>query len=376
MIVGAGPSGCMAAVMLARRAWRVSLVEPQRFPRDKVCGEMLSALGLDVLRRQGLFQRLQAARPPVIRRALLHAANGATAMLRLPRPGWGLSRLAMDSALLDAAREAGVRVLQPARCEAVNGGRTVRLRIRSLVDNAIQDHDADCAIIADGKSAAWGDRPAATADFGLKAHFARIDGPPDAVELFGVRGHYVGFGPIEDDTWNLAMSVPAARLRAVRGDGDRLLDELTTEHPALARRLSGAVRATRWIASPLPRYAVRRRWPAGVIPVGNAAAAIEPIGGEGMGLALASAEQAADGIDAAYRAGRPLDVGLLQRRYAALWTVRSLACRAAARALSRPAIAPLVISALNVSRPCARVTLALLGKSTPHQCLPAIAHLC
>ena len=52
LIIGAGPAGCAAAVVLARRGWAVTLVEQHRFPRDKVCGgwitpQIVSELQLD-----------------------------------------------------------------------------------------------------------------------------------------------------------------------------------------------------------------------------------------------------------------------------------------------------------------------------------------
>jgi 2-polyprenyl-6-methoxyphenol hydroxylase-like FAD-dependent oxidoreductase len=109
------------------------------------------------------------------------------------------------------------------------------------------------------------------------------------LKLFGVTGHYVGVAPIEDGRSNVAFSVPAKRLEAFRGDLDALWRQLLTENPTLAERFGGAERVSDWLASPLPRFAIQRRWPEGVIPLGNAAAALEPIGGEGMGLAMRSA---------------------------------------------------------------------------------------
>src|SRR4051794_6861569 len=115
-IIGAGPAGTTAAFALAKRGWDVTLIEQQRFPRDKVCGESLSALGLEVLTRLGLIDRLQSLAPTLLRSTILHSSDGRHLTCPLPRPMWGLSRLAMDTALLEAARSVGVCVLQPARC--------------------------------------------------------------------------------------------------------------------------------------------------------------------------------------------------------------------------------------------------------------------
>src|SRR5256885_705845 len=60
----------------------------------------------------------------------------------------------------------------------------------------------------------WGAAPpAATGDFGIKAHFVDVAGPRDTIELFGTAGHYGGLAAIEGDRWNAAFTVPAELLR-------------------------------------------------------------------------------------------------------------------------------------------------------------------
>ena len=365
IVIGGGPAGSVVALLLARRGWGVTLVEQHRFPRDKVCGECLSALGADVLRGVGLFDQLLGHHPVRLVRTSLHAPSGASVTTRLPRPMWGISRVVLDGLLLDAARREGVTVLQPARVESVEPGAAPRVRVRDLVTNGVREHACDRVVVADGKSALLGDigPPPPTADLGVKAHFERVDvdGPADAIELFGLADCYGGLAPIEARRWNAAFSVPAARVRERRGDLDAVFSDLMSENVTLARRLRGATRAGPWLASPLPRFAVRRRWPRNVIPVGNAAAAIEPIGGEGMGLALRSAELTAAALGAASRGGTQEETALLAG-YSRLWSARGCACRAAARAVSSGRAAerltPLVRAVPRLLRP----VLALMGK--------------
>src|SRR3954447_13079786 len=122
VVIGAGPAGSLAALLLARGGWDVTLIEQHPFPRDKVCGECLSALGLDVLRRAGLLDTFRNETPTTLTQASLHAATGESATLPLPSEMWGLSRACLDLRLLDAARAAGALVLQPARCERLIPG--------------------------------------------------------------------------------------------------------------------------------------------------------------------------------------------------------------------------------------------------------------
>lgn len=408
-IIGGGPAGSTAAILLARAGWDVTLLEQSRFPRDKVCGECLSALGFEVLTRLRLDDVFRAAGAVRLDHADVHAPSGRSRRVPLPTPMWGLSRRRLDGLLLEAARAAGAVVRQPARCEGIEApGEAadaarherrpessarevssrnltrgpaavvppsaappdrpgpVHVRVRDLTNSAVQTIAASYVILADGKGAFAfaGDAPAPTGDFGIKTHFANVDGPRDTIELFGVRGSYGGLAAIEGGRWNAAFSVPGTRLKSHRGDIDALFAELISENPVLARSLAGAERVGDWLASPLPRFAVRKRWSAHLIPVGNAAAALEPIGGEGMGLAMRSAELAAAELvaSATRDGGAPAD---RQRRltaaYRGLWQTRRFGCRAAAVAASAPGVANF-ITLRRPPAPLVRGALRLIGK--------------
>src|SRR5206468_1719657 len=60
VIVGAGPAGTVAAIVLARAGARVSVIERATFPRDKLCGDTVNPGTLAHLRRLGLDDGLDA----------------------------------------------------------------------------------------------------------------------------------------------------------------------------------------------------------------------------------------------------------------------------------------------------------------------------
>src|SRR5262245_46841708 len=130
LVVGGGPAGASAAILLASAGWRIAIVEKRRFPRRKVCGEFVSATSWPLLRELGVAEPLLAQAGPEVRRVGLYAGETVLAAdMPTPRDGredWGraVGREHLDSLLLARAAAAGVDVIQPwtlSRVERIAG---------------------------------------------------------------------------------------------------------------------------------------------------------------------------------------------------------------------------------------------------------------
>ncbi len=119
VVVGAGPAGVAAAVTLARAGREVLLVDKARFPRDKCCGDGLTTGALRQLERLGL-EPGSLPSMEVVDDVVLHDPAGRRLHLPLPR-GQGMfaavvPRLHLDAALVDLARGVGVKVADGHPC--------------------------------------------------------------------------------------------------------------------------------------------------------------------------------------------------------------------------------------------------------------------
>jgi flavin-dependent dehydrogenase len=111
VVVGGGPAGSMAALVLARGGADVALVDKSAFPRDKACGDVVGPRALQLLSDLGLA--LPAGRDvgdmlvvgPTGRRVRLPSADGLT----YPGHGTAVTRTAFDAMLHRAACDAGAR---------------------------------------------------------------------------------------------------------------------------------------------------------------------------------------------------------------------------------------------------------------------------
>jgi menaquinone-9 beta-reductase len=122
LVVGGGPAGSAAALSLARQGHDVTLVDKAQFPRDKICGDGLTAGALRLLDSLGLEPgNVPSWRP--VDDVVVCSSSGREVTFPLPRGAGSYAVVAqrrdLDAALLDMVREAGVKVLDGHACTGV-----------------------------------------------------------------------------------------------------------------------------------------------------------------------------------------------------------------------------------------------------------------
>src|SRR5688572_16474317 len=75
IIVGAGPAGSTAAILLASARWSVALIEKQPFPRRKVCGACIAASNMPLLTMLGIEDRFTQIAGPELREVALYCGD-------------------------------------------------------------------------------------------------------------------------------------------------------------------------------------------------------------------------------------------------------------------------------------------------------------
>lgn len=294
-VIGAGPAGSSAASALAAAGWRVALIERKALPHHKVCGEFLSPDAQATLRVLGLHQVLAALAPRVLTGATLTSHRGGILTMSLPGAAWGLSRYAMDAALADAAVARGAVLLaETTVIDLAHDDQGVTLTLRDKVGTRFLC--ARTAIMAGGRMGTAKLPPAATAQprkqlfVGIKSHFAGL-AMPDHVELFLFDGGYVGINPVETGAANVCLLVRYAEFARAGRTVDGIFAAIARQNPSFARRMEGAqpLLETRCTVAAVDTNRPAAPW-VEMACLGDTATMIPPLSGDGMAMALRSAE--------------------------------------------------------------------------------------
>ena len=309
VIVGAGPAGSSAAILLARAGWSVALVEKQAFPRRKVCGECIAASNLPLLDALGIGAAFAAAAGPELRQvALMRGEREVVANLppsSLNGHPWGraLGRETLDTLLLEKARSAGAQVLQPCSVQSIGGSAGAwQVEVRAVDSERTQTLSAVVAIDAHGS---WQALPStrqlrpkvrARSDlFAFKANFRGASLLVGKLPVLCFNGGYGGMVVADGDVTTLACCIRRDRLDAGRSAASGLrageVVEALLKRECLGVRdaLRGATRDGSWLASGPLDPGVHLQADDEIFRIGNAAGEAHPIIGEGMSMALQSA---------------------------------------------------------------------------------------
>jgi flavin-dependent dehydrogenase len=306
LVVGAGPAGSMAALVLARAGVKVTLLDRVDFPRDKLCGDSINPGVLALLRRRAMAADVEA-RGVAIHGMLVTGPGNAAVTGRYADgvAGRSLRRRELDAMLLDAATgagatfEANVRVTGASASEA-NGSAAVNGVVVRTDGGTIVERRAPIVIAADGRRSriAFGlglaRHPARPRRWALGAYFDGVTGLEDRGEMHVRKGRYIGVAPLPDGLANVCLVVPELAARSLMHAPDVALEAAIVADRRLRSRFDGARRVTEvQVLGPLAVDVSAAGVP-GLLLAGDAAGFIDPMTGDGLRIALRGAELAAD----------------------------------------------------------------------------------
>ncbi len=404
LIVGAGPAGVSLAIRLARNDFEVVLIEREKFPRHKLCGEFISPECLVHFKHLGVYDEMLAVGGDRISETVFYSQKGKS--VSVPSKWFGgdlqgalsISRAEMDFCLLEKAKSLGVKVSEETQViglliedEKVSG---VKVR---LENREIKEITADLTIDATGRANVLGKlfekfkkgeeenkkhknfkfqiskfknklqtsklKKQNSKLVGFKTHLKNARMEKGVCEIYFFRGGYGGLSFVENNLANHCFLIKSEIVKEFVGNTNKIVEKVIFENSRARETMRDAEPVFDWLAVSVEGFGVKNPTPAeNLLTVGDAAAFIDPFTGSGMLMALESAEILAQSISE-----NKILFTEIARKYAAAhhekFRRRLFICDIMRRAAFAPKLADRLISFLSLSRK----TTGLLTRATRTQ---------
>lgn len=318
VVVGAGPGGSTCAAFLGKIGRKVLLVDKEKFPRDKTCGDAISGKSMKVLRELGLDIEVERSDHGVVGSVLFSSPQGKVVRIQIRKKEGGLEksytcrRQVYDNLLFrNAAKH--VAVLEGAtavelvkeggaatgvRLKTAEGERLVRAKIvvgadgaGSIIAKGVEGHEVD---------------PVHTC-IAYRGYYSGIAGSQPSLEVHFVKSIMPGYFwifPLENGIANVGVGMVMADMKKKGISPQKAMEEMLATNPLFKQRFANARLVSPIKAWSLPFGSKKRAGSsAGLLLVGDAFGLVDPFSGEGIGNAMLSGKIAAQVADEALAAG-------------------------------------------------------------------------
>lgn len=310
LIIGGGPAGSALAFYLAKQNIKVIVIEAQKFPRDKICGDGVSPIALAELSRIGITDLEQFSKLNEINKVGLFIEDQKVTIdlskpEHLPFHARIIPRIHLDNWIYLAAKKAGAVYYEDTRlcnysieeslvtAELKQAGQTLKVKAKMIV--GADGSNSTVARLFNGSKA--------IDDYqllGLRAYYENVNGPSDRVDIYFSGANFPGIYwmfPIGEHAANIGLAMVSKTLPKSEQHVKSLLTNHINSNKDIVERIGNGIIKGKISGWPLTFYNPKNIISSNrMLLVGDAAGLINPLSGDGIQYALLSARWAAESI--------------------------------------------------------------------------------
>jgi len=321
VIVGAGPAGAICAFQLKNSGLKIAVIDKEVFPRDKICGDALSA---DVMNQLVLidpkiadqFERIEKKQPSqgirFVAPSYQHLDIPFSPSKSGGAPGYISKRIDFDNYLFNLITDQrNIDIYQGVKISEILAAEdqvTIKTDSKTFHTKMIIGSDGANSIVSRKLAPAKIDRKHHCA--GLRRYYKNVNGmhQDNHIELHFYKEALPGYFwifPLPNGEANVGIGMRSDVVSTQKINLKELMNDLVINHPNLKDRFIDAVPLETQKGFGLPTGSKKRAISGDrFLLLGDAASLIDPFTGEGIGNAIRSGRVAADHIQEAFDRNR------------------------------------------------------------------------
>jgi len=292
-IVGGGLAGLCLSIQLAKAGKSVVLLEKNKYPFHKVCGEYISMESWDFL--ESLLIDLTGMDLPKIDSVNISAHNGYKISSPLKMGGFGISRHRLDSKLAAQAKEDGVMLIENCNVfdvKLLSGTYSIETSQGTLQSKLVCGSygKIEPAFIARSAERKKGNY------IGVKYH-VKTPFPSNLIELHNFKDGYCGISTVDNETVCICYLTTTENLNKNNNDIKQLEENVLYKNPHLKKYFSESeFLFDKPLAISQITFKKKQTYKTDILLLGDSAGAIAPLCGNGMSIAMRSSKISASFI--------------------------------------------------------------------------------
>ena len=289
IIIGGGLAGLTAAIHLSKENIKVLLIEKNKYPQHKVCGEYISNEVLPYLKKLGFDPFDHGAKK--ITNLTISTTTNRTISAELPLGGFGISRYCIDEALAIKAKSYGTEIIHDTVTDIQYSNDEFVIKTNT------NNYKSTLTIGAFGKRSNLDKKLSrafinqSSPYLGVKAHY-QGEFPDDQVSLHNFRGGYCGLSKVENGLINVCYITDYKSFKKYKN-----IEEFQNKVISQNKFLNDAFRNFKiTFDNPLTisqvSFASKKPIENHMLMCGDSAGMIHPLAGNGMSMAIRSGQMA------------------------------------------------------------------------------------
>jgi 2-polyprenyl-6-methoxyphenol hydroxylase-like FAD-dependent oxidoreductase len=323
IVVGARCAGSPTAMLLARKGYRVLLVDKASFPSDTVSTHVIWPHGAEIMDRWGLLDKLAATGcPPIALKMKFDVGPlslvGGVLDTNGGRGGFCPRRTVLDKLLVDAAVESGAELRENFTVEELlwDGDQVVGIKGHGRNGPTVEEQ-AKIVIGADGVHSFVAKAVQAPEYNALPplvtAYYSYFSGIEiEDIEQYVLNGEGAAYFPTHDGLTLIITGWKSSRFNEVRADVEGSVKKVHGKIPNSLERIEGGKQEEKWVGTAgVPNY-FRKPYGPGWALAGDAAYERDFLTAQGISDSFTDAEELSEAIDAGFSGRRPLTEALAE----------------------------------------------------------------